>query len=63
MSEISERAAVRRLHDRFGFGPRAGDLDAGFAETLDRLLAPAAASVTPPSLGAPPAYPNKKDKR
>jgi uncharacterized protein (DUF1800 family) len=62
MSEISERAAVRRLHDRFGFGPRAGDLDAGFGETLDRLLAPAATSLTPPSLGALPAYPNKEDK-
>jgi uncharacterized protein (DUF1800 family) len=50
MGDISERAAVRRLHDRFGFGLRAGDLDAGFDETLDRLLAPAATSVTPPSL-------------
>ena len=50
MGEISERVAVRRLHDRFGFGPRAGDLDAGFDETLDRLLAPAVTSVTPPPL-------------
>jgi uncharacterized protein (DUF1800 family) len=54
MSEISERAAVRRLYDRFAFGPRAGDLDAGFDETLDRLLAPAATSVIPPSLGLLP---------
>ena len=61
MSKISERAAVRRLHDRFGFGPKAGDLEAGFDETLDRLLAPASASVTPPSLTAPEQY-EKDDK-
>ncbi len=41
MPELDERAAVRRLHDRFGFGPRPGDLDRGFADTLDRLLTPA----------------------
>lgn len=63
MGEISERAAVRRLHDRFGFGPRAGDLDAGFDETLGRLLAPATTAVTPPELGAPPAYPANKDDK
>ena len=61
MSKISERAAVRRLHDRFGFGPHAGDLDAGFDETLDRLLAPASAAVTPPALAAPQDY-DKDDK-
>lgn len=38
MVVLSERAAVRRLHDRLGFGPRPGDLDRGFAETRDRLL-------------------------
>ena len=60
MSEISQRAAVRRLHDRFGFGPRAGDLDAGFDQTLDRLLG-AAPAATPPSLAAPQEY-DKEDK-
>ncbi|MCG8920653.1 DUF1800 domain-containing protein [Actinokineospora sp. PR83] len=52
MTALDDRAAVRRLLDRFGFGPRRGDLDRGFAETLDRLLAPAA-PVTAPDLPAP----------
>lgn len=60
MSKLSERAAVRRLHDRFGFGPRAGDLDDGFDATLDRLLGTPPA-VTPPALEAPQEY-DKKDK-
>jgi uncharacterized protein (DUF1800 family) len=58
MTALSERAAVRRLLDRFGFGPRPGDLDRGFAETLARLLEPgedAGAKATPmPRLAAPP---------
>lgn len=66
MVVLSERAAVRRLHDRLGFGPRPGDLDRGFAETRDRLLGTgpdAGAAATPmPSPGAPPERPGKQDK-
>ncbi|TVT31599.1 DUF1800 domain-containing protein [Amycolatopsis rhizosphaerae] len=66
MAVISERAAVRRLHDRFGFGPRPGDLDRGFTETLNRLFTPgrdAGADATPiPQPGAPPREPDKQDK-
>jgi len=48
---MDERTAVRRLHDRLGFGPRPGDLDIGFDATLDRLLAPAAPDgPAPPQL-------------
>ncbi|MFD9894473.1 DUF1800 family protein [Amycolatopsis sp. NPDC059027] len=66
MAGISERAAVRRLHDRFGFGPRPGDLDRGFAETVTRLLTPGddpGAKATPiPRPGPPPDRPGKQDK-
>ncbi|MFD2415977.1 DUF1800 domain-containing protein [Amycolatopsis pigmentata] len=65
MGFITERAAVRRLHDRFGFGPRPGDLDRGFAETASRLLNPGpdpgAQATPPPRLGAPPEPPGKQD--
>lgn len=61
---LSERAAVRRLHDRLGFGPRPGDLDRGFAETRDRLLGTgpdAGAAATPmPDPGPPPDRPGKE---
>lgn len=61
---LSERAAVRRLHDRLGFGPRPGDLDRGFAETRDRLLGggpDAGAAATPmPDPGPPPDKPGKQ---
>ena len=44
MTELDEHAAVRRLIDRFGFGAKPGALakaqDAGFAATLDAVLAP-----------------------
>jgi uncharacterized protein (DUF1800 family) len=63
MVVLSERAAVRRLHDRLGFGPRPGELDRGFAETRDRLLGAgpdAGAAATPmPDLGPPPDKPGK----
>ncbi|MFI5592063.1 DUF1800 family protein [Amycolatopsis sp. NPDC051758] len=63
MVVLSERAAVRRLHDRLGFGPRPGDLDRGFAETRDRLLSggpDAGAAATPmPELATPPDKPGK----
>jgi uncharacterized protein (DUF1800 family) len=65
MTEISERAAVRRLNDRLGFGPAAGDLTAGFDATLRRLLGPAtdaaAAALPPPTGLAPPPPMGKKD--
>ncbi|WP_236792370.1 DUF1800 family protein [Amycolatopsis sp. GM8] len=65
MVVISQRAAVRRLHDRFGFGPRPGDLDAGFAESLARLLTPGpdlGTQATPiPQPGTPPRQPGKQD--
>ncbi|MFE3170843.1 DUF1800 family protein [Amycolatopsis sp. NPDC059090] len=66
MAVISERAAVRRLHDRLGFGPRPGDLDAGLSATMARLLAAgpdAGAEATPlPDVGTPPPRPAKADK-
>lgn len=65
MTEISERAAVRRLNDRLGFGPAPGDLTAGFDATLRRLLGPAtdaaAAALPPPTGLAPPPPMGKKD--
>jgi uncharacterized protein (DUF1800 family) len=49
MAVIGERAAVRRLFERFGFGPRPGELDsAGFDRTAGDLLS----AVDDP--GAPP---------
>jgi len=64
MTEISERAAVRRLNDRLGFGPAPGDLEAGLDATLRRLLGPAtdaaAAALPPPTGLAPPAAMGKK---
>ncbi|MBB5959499.1 uncharacterized protein (DUF1800 family) [Saccharothrix tamanrassetensis] len=53
MPDLDERAAVRRLHDRFCFGPRPGDLDRGFADTVDRLLAPATAATPGLTLSPP----------
>ena len=66
MTEISERAVVRRLNDRLGFGPAPGDLAAAPDATVRRLLGPAtdaaAAAVTPPTgLEPPAAMPKKKD--
>ncbi|MEV0291066.1 DUF1800 domain-containing protein [Kribbella sp. NPDC050820] len=59
MSEISERAAVRRLNDRLGFGPAPGELSAGYDETVRRLLGPgpdaAANAFAPPTGLEPPA--------
>jgi hypothetical protein len=41
MGEITERAAVRRLHDRFGFGAKPGALEVGFETTAARLFSTA----------------------
>jgi uncharacterized protein (DUF1800 family) len=66
MAKLDERAAVRRLLDRAGFGATADQLDSatklGFAVTLDRLLTPSgvdpgAAATPPPRIGALPARP------
>ncbi|WP_192909458.1 DUF1800 domain-containing protein [Gandjariella thermophila] len=68
MPTLDERAAVRRLLDRFGFGPRPGELDAaaarGFDATLAALLDPGAPATDagaratpPPDLGDEPYRP------
>jgi uncharacterized protein (DUF1800 family) len=64
MTEISERALVRRLNDRLAFGPAPGDLQAGVDATVRRLLTatadPAAAALTPPTGLEPPPKPKKQ---
>lgn len=63
MGEISERAAVRRLYDRFGFGPKPGALDAGFETAVARLFGTAAdPGATPPPALTAAAMPDKGDK-
>jgi uncharacterized protein (DUF1800 family) len=59
VANLDESAAVRRLLDRLGFGPRPGDLAAGFTATATTLLNPAPDTVPPPNLGAPVARPGK----
>jgi uncharacterized protein (DUF1800 family) len=59
VATLDESAAVRRLHDRLGFGPRPGDLAAGFAATATALLNPTADAVPAPDLGAPVPRPGK----
>ncbi|MFK4086352.1 DUF1800 family protein [Kribbella sp. NPDC020789] len=53
MTEISEQAVVRRLHERLGFGLPPGEPVAGFDESVRRLLGPAtdsaAAAIAPPA--------------
>lgn len=49
MAVIGDRAAARRLFERFGFGPRPGELDA--SPTVDTFLS----AVDDPSAPAPPA--------
>ena len=57
MPDLDDRAATRRLLDRFGFGALPGGLDAavaqGFERTLDAVLAPPA--DPDPGLAATPA--------
>ncbi|MGQ0842411.1 DUF1800 domain-containing protein [Actinokineospora sp.] len=67
MGPLSERAAARRLIDRFGFGPKPGQLDAaGFDRTLAALLDPGddpGVRATPaPNLGPDPYGEGKLDK-
>lgn len=62
VSVVPDAVATRRLLDRFGFGPRPGELSAsvqrGFAATLDAVLAPApdpgVAATPPPALAEIP---------
>ncbi|MET0135860.1 MAG: DUF1800 domain-containing protein [Kibdelosporangium sp.] len=56
MAVIGDRAAVRRLFERFGLGPRPGELDsAGFDQTVAALLAGTDSGVPPPpALGDEP---------
>ncbi|MBO0840250.1 MAG: DUF1800 domain-containing protein [Sciscionella sp.] len=61
MIALSERAATRRLLDRFGFGPRPGETSRGFHLTLTGLLSPGGTHVDagtratpPPTIDAPP---------
>lgn len=58
MGVLSERAAVRRLGDRFGFGAAPADLTLSFDETLDRLLGARSADPVPapelPGVRKPP---------
>lgn len=61
MAVLSERSAVRRLHDRFGFGAAPADLDRSFDDTLDLLLGePAGDGAAPPELPVAP-RPGKDD--
>jgi uncharacterized protein (DUF1800 family) len=54
MAALGDRASTRRLLDRFGFGPRPGDLDAGFDRTATTLLTTTLLAATDTS-AAPPA--------
>lgn len=63
MAEITERAAVRRLHDRLSFGPKPGALDTGFDSTVERLFSTAAdPGPTPPPALTTPGMVEKGDK-
>ncbi|GAB3817321.1 DUF1800 domain-containing protein [Kribbella italica] len=61
MGEISERAAVRRLNDRLGFGSVGSN--EGFDATVARLLGPPTVAVVPPPGLTPPEYAGKKDDK
>ncbi|TCO60437.1 DUF1800 domain-containing protein [Actinocrispum wychmicini] len=54
MAVIGDRAAARRLFERFGFGPRPGELDSG--RTVDAFLSAAddPGAPPPPTLGPEP---------
>jgi uncharacterized protein (DUF1800 family) len=47
MGGVGERAAVRRLLERFGLGPRPGELDGGFEQVSTALLATVNSSGPP----------------
>jgi uncharacterized protein (DUF1800 family) len=65
---LDEPSAIRRLHDRLGFGAPGGPDGRGFDRVLADLLDPAAAAADPgvaatpaPALGPPPVKPRKSD--
>ena len=66
---LDDRAAVRRLFDRFGFGPRPGEFasaagrgfDATLAAMLDPGDDPGARSTPPPALEPEPEKPDKPE--
>ncbi|GAA3437762.1 DUF1800 domain-containing protein [Kutzneria kofuensis] len=64
MPLLDDRAATRRLLDRFGFGPRPGELETlarnGFAAACEQVLAQAPDATPLPNLGAEPAQAGKK---
>ena len=62
MPPLDDRAATRRLLDRFGFGPRPGELDqnAGYAAACDAVLAQTPDTTPAPDLGAEPGPTGKK---
>jgi uncharacterized protein (DUF1800 family) len=64
MPAIGDRAATRRLFERFGLGPRPGELDSlGFSERAAALLSGTDTAVTAPELGAEPKPGKDKDAR
>ncbi|HEY0498005.1 MAG TPA: DUF1800 domain-containing protein [Kutzneria sp.] len=58
MPPLDDRAATRRLLDRFGFGPRPGELESlsqrGFAAACEQVLAQQPDGTPLPDLGAEP---------
>lgn len=64
-TQLDDHGAVRRLLQRFGLGPRPGEVDAaasaGYAATVEALFTtapdPAVAATPPPGLAPPPTYP------
>jgi uncharacterized protein (DUF1800 family) len=54
MPAVGERAAVRRLFDRFGFGARPGELNAATAKGFDRTAAAILSTVDDPGAKATP---------
>jgi uncharacterized protein (DUF1800 family) len=64
MPAIGDRAATRRLFERFGLGPRPGELDSlGFSDRASALLSGTDTAATPPQLGAEPKLGKDKDAR
>ena len=64
MPLLDDRAATRRLLDRFGFGPGPGELDSlaqdGFPAACERVLAQTPDTTPLPELGAEPPQTGKK---
>jgi uncharacterized protein (DUF1800 family) len=64
MPAIGDRAATRRLFERFGLGPRPGELDSlGFAQRAEELLSATGTAAAPPELSAEPKSGKDKEAR